>query len=86
MGRTGLSIDWVSAGIFVVTYAFAQITTVPLRVRYVVLALGCAGICGYRLQHYGSEQNLNLVITLAAAVLALFYLVRAMMARTPGSR
>ncbi len=84
MGRN-ISVDWVSMGIFVVTYAFAQVTSVPLRLRYIVLALGCAGICGYRIQHYGTE-GLNFIITLAAAALAVFYLVKAMMARAPGSR
>ncbi|MFT3835975.1 MAG: hypothetical protein QM723_03130 [Myxococcaceae bacterium] len=86
MGRTGISIDWVSAGIFIVTYAFAQVTAVPLRVRYVVLALGCAAICGYRLQTFGTAVTVNAAITGAAAVLALYYLVKALMARTPGSR
>jgi len=84
MGRN-ISVDWVSMGIVVVCYAFAQVTSVPLRVRYIVWAIGCAGICGWRVQHYGTE-GVNFAITGAAAVLAVFYLVKAMMARTPGSR
>ena len=79
-----LGIDWVSAGIFIVTYLFAQVRQVPVRVRYVVLALGCGAICAYRTQHFGT-QGINFVITLVAAALGVYYLVKAFMAREPGS-
>ncbi len=79
-----MTIDWVSAGIFLATYAFAQIKTVSIKLRYVVLALGCGAIAGYRFVTYG-QHGVNFAITLAAVGLMLFYLVRAFQARQPGS-
>ncbi len=85
MRAVNLTIDWVSAGIFLVTYAFSQIRAVSLRLRYVVLALGCGAIAGYRFVTFG-QHGVNFAITLAAVALAVFYLVRALQARAPGSR
>jgi hypothetical protein len=79
-----LSIDWVSMGIFLAAYAFSQINKVSLRLRYLGLAIACGAIAGYRFVTFG-QHGVNFAITLAAVGLMLFYLVRALQARQPGS-
>lgn len=73
MGRIG--IDWVSLGIFVVAYVIAQVRTIPIRVRYGVLAAACGAIALWRLKL--GAVGINMAFVVLAGVLAAYYLVRA---------
>ncbi len=77
-----LGIDWVSTVIFLLAWAFSQVRTVSIRVRYGVLAGAYAAICGVRLQQ--QLIGFNLAVAAFAGALAVYYLVRAM--RVNGSR
>lgn len=69
-----IGIDWVSTGIFLAAYVFAQIRTVPLKLRYGVLAAACAAIAVLRLRM--GTHTFNLVFVGIAAALCLYYAVK----------
>jgi hypothetical protein len=75
----GIGIDWVSAAIFVAAYLVSQIRTLPLAVRYGVLAAAFTAIALYRLRHGAFGYNLAFVGL--GGVLAVYYAVRAFQAR-----
>src|SRR5687768_11426145 len=74
----GIGIDWVSLGIFVVAYAFAQVKAAPVRLRYAVLAGACGIIAAYRMRT--GAQGINLVFVGLALALCVFYLIKAIRA------
>jgi hypothetical protein len=71
-----VGIDWVSTAIFIAAYLFAQVRTVPMKLRYGVLAGACVLIALFRLR--GGAQGLNLVFVGIAGGLAVYYAVKAM--------
>lgn len=74
-----LGIDWVSLLLFMGAFALSQVSSVPLRVRYGVLAAAFGGISLIRLR--GDREGLNFVFGLIAAAMAAYYLVRAFRSR-----
>jgi hypothetical protein len=68
----GLSIDWISAGIFVAGYILSQIRALPAPARYGALALACALIAARRLS-MGATAGFNMAFVLVAGGLAVFY-------------
>ncbi len=74
-----LGIDMVSLVILAVGFVIASIRQIPARVRFVCLAASCGGVAGWRLTQ--GAKGLNLVFVIAAAVLAVWYLVRALRVR-----
>lgn len=79
-----VGIDWVSAAIFVSAYVFSQIRAVPLGVRYGALAAACGAIAVYRLRM--GAVGLNMAFVIIAAVLAVFYVFKAIRAGQRHSR
>ena len=75
-----LSIDWVSAGIFVAGYILSQIRALPAPARYGALALACALIAARRL-NMGATVGFNMLFVVAAAALAVFYGYKAVSVR-----
>ena len=73
-----IGIDWVSLLILVAAYAFAQVRTVPAALRYGVFAGAAALIALYKLQ--GGAAGANLILIAVAAVLAVWYAVKAVQA------
>ncbi|MBI3185930.1 MAG: hypothetical protein HYZ28_27660 [Myxococcales bacterium] len=71
-----VGIDWVSAGIFIGAFAFAQVRAIPIGIRYGVLAAACGAIAIYRLRIGAS--GVNMIFVVVAGALALYYAVRAL--------
>lgn len=74
-----VGIDWVSMGIFLVAYALSQVNSIPLRLRYGVLAAACGAIAFYRMRW--GLAGVNAIFTGLAAALAVYYVIRALGAR-----
>ena len=74
----GIGIDWVSLLILVAAYAFAQIRTIPAALRYGVFAGAAALIALYKLR--GGAAGPNMIMAAIAAVLAVWYAVKAVQA------
>ena len=74
-----LGIDWVSLAIFAVAFVVSQVRSIPLRVRYVILAVAFACIAALRLRM--DRVGPNFAFGVLAAVFAAYYLVRAFRAR-----
>lgn len=73
-----MGIDWVSVVVLVGAYAFAQVRSVPAAVRYGVFAAAAGIIALYKLS--SSRSSVNMVLVLVAAVLAVWYTVKAIQA------
>lgn len=73
-----IGIDWVAVIILLAAYAFAQIRTVPVRVRYGVFAAASAAIALYKLRQ--GAAGANMVFVLIAGGLAVYYGIKAMQA------
>jgi hypothetical protein len=74
-----IGIDWVSMGIFLVAYALSQVSAIPIKLRYLVLAAACAAIAVFRLRL--GMAGVNAVFTGLAGALAVYYVIRALGAR-----
>ena len=70
-----VGIDWTAAAIFGVAFVLSQVRTIPLRVRYGVLALACGVIAAMRLR--GGAVGPNLVFVCLAGGLSVYYAFRA---------
>ena len=71
-----LGIDWVAVIILVAAYAFAQVRSVPVAVRYGVFAAAAAIVALYKLRQ--GAHGLNLLFVVIAAALAVVYGVKAL--------
>lgn len=74
-----VGIDWTAAAIFGVAFVLSQIRTIPLRIRYGVLALACGVIAAMRMRG-GAVVGPNLLFVCLAAGLCVYYLFRAISA------
>lgn len=74
-----LGIDWVSLVIFAVAFIVAQVRSIPLRVRYVILAVAFACIAVLRLRM--DRVGPNFAFGVLAAGFSTYYLVRAFRVR-----
>jgi len=77
-----VGIDWVAVVVLGAAWAFSQLRTVSVRLRYWVFSAACFGIAAYRLQQRGTVQT-NLIFIGLAVVLGIAYLVRGLRAGGP---
>ncbi|MFZ5438915.1 MAG: hypothetical protein ACOZQL_02845 [Myxococcota bacterium] len=70
-----IGIDWVAVVVLGVAWAFSNVRTVPVWIRYAVFAVALFGIAGYRALR--GVQGLGLVFVGLAAVFGFQYAARA---------
>lgn len=70
-----IGIDWVAVVVLGVAWAFSNVRTAPLWLRYAVFAVALFGIAGYRALR--GTQGLGLVFVLVAVVFGAQYALRA---------
>ena len=81
----GIGIDWVAVLIILGAYAFTQVRSVPLSVRYGVFAAAAGVIALYKLRQ--GAVGANMIFVLVAGALAVWYAIQAVRARRrPGQR
>lgn len=71
-----IGIDWVAVVVLGAAWAFSNVRTVPLHVRYWVMALAFFAVAGHRL--YLGAAGLNLVFVGLAALFGAQYVARAL--------
>ncbi|MGQ0505202.1 MAG: hypothetical protein ACT4TC_07755 [Myxococcaceae bacterium] len=74
-----IGIDLFAVVVFGIAFVFAQIRTVPLRLRYTVLSVACGVIAAVRLSK--GTAGVGLLFVAISAGLAVYYAVKAI--RTP---
>ena len=71
-----IGIDWVAVVVLGAAWALSNVRTIPLAVRYWILAAAFFGLAGFRLLR--GAAGLNLLFVVLAAVFGVQYAVRAM--------
>lgn len=75
---TSVGIDWVALLILAAAYAFSQVRSVSVRLRYGVFAAASAAIALYKLR--GGAAGANMIFVLLAGGFAVWYGVKAIQA------
>lgn len=73
-----IGIDWVAVLILVAAYAFAQIRSIPVPVRFGVFSAACAAVALYKLRQGAAGPNM--IFVLLAGGLAVYYGIKALQA------